>query len=126
MTKRTLGIIIGIIACGLLAFIIIATKPASVAGPVADTTKTFTTAEVAKHATRSDCWTIISGQVYDVTDYVESHPGGSEILRACGTDATSLFNTRRTESGESVGSGTPHSSTARSTLGSFQIGTLEK
>jgi cytochrome-b5 reductase len=32
-------------------------------------------------------------QVYDVTQYLEYHPGGmEELMRAAGTDATELFN----------------------------------
>ncbi len=45
--------------------------------------------EVAKHNTRDDCWVIISGQVYDVTDFLEMHPGGvGVILQQAGQDAT--------------------------------------
>ena len=32
-------------------------------------------------------------QVYDVSQYLEFHPGGiPELMRAAGTDATALFN----------------------------------
>lgn len=32
-------------------------------------------------------------QVYDVTKYIEYHPGGiPELMRAAGTDASDLFN----------------------------------
>ncbi|OXG35145.1 L-mandelate dehydrogenase [Cryptococcus neoformans Bt120] len=48
--------------------------------------------EVQKHATRGDCWVIIDGMVYDVTDFVSQHPGGAEvILRNAGKDATRIF-----------------------------------
>lgn len=87
---------------------------------------TLTKAEVQKHNSSSDCWTIISGKVYNVTDFISRHPGGSEILRACGTDATTLFTTRHTESGEAVGSGTPHSSNAQSQLDQFLLGDLQQ
>ena len=87
---------------------------------------TLTKAEVQKHNSSSDCWTIISGKVYNVTDFISRHPGGSEILRACGTDATTLFTTRHTESGEAVGSGTPHSSNAESQLNQFLLGDLQQ
>ena len=46
------------------------------------------------------------------------HPGKEAILEGCGKDATILFNTRP------MGSGTPHSNTARSYLNDFQIGDL--
>lgn len=83
--------------------------------------------EVSQHNSRNDCWTVISGEVYDLTDYVIRHPGGNEILRACGTDATSLFNSRQSADGrERVGSGAPHSQAAAEQLARLKIGTLTK
>ena len=86
--------------------------------------KTFTLNEVASHNSRTDCWTIISGQVYELTDFITRHPGGDEVLRACGTDATTLFNSRQTSDGQNVGSGTPHSSVAKEQLDQLKIGTI--
>ena len=51
----------------------------------------LTLADVAKHATASDCWLIVSDKVYDVTSYVNEHPGGPAILKGCGKEATALF-----------------------------------
>lgn len=86
--------------------------------------QSFTKAQVAEHNTEDDCWTIIRDGVYDITSYIPRHPGGDEILRACGTDGTTLFETRTTESGETVGSGTGHSSNAQSQLESLKVGVL--
>lgn len=72
----------------------------------------------------NDCWTIIDNAVYDLTTYVNRHPGGEEILRACGENSTSLFNSRKTDDGQPVGSGSPHSQIAREQLAQFKIGTL--
>lgn len=48
--------------------------------------------EVAKHNSVRSCWVIISGNVYDVTDFLGSHPGGSHsILRLAGQDATDAY-----------------------------------
>ncbi len=88
------------------------------------TSDSYTAEEVAQHSNSSDCWTIINGQVYDLTEYVSSHPGGDEIARACGVDGTTLFESRETESGQSVGSGTSHSSSANRQLEQLKIGTL--
>ena len=49
-------------------------------------------AEVARHCTQTDAWVIIDGVVYDVTDYVDAHPGGDEILRNVGGDASVGFH----------------------------------
>jgi len=35
---------------------------------------------VAEHATQDDLWMIINGNVYDITDYVQYHPGGVRAL----------------------------------------------
>lgn len=85
----------------------------------------FSESDVAMHATRDDCWTIISDKVYDITSYIPRHPGGSEILRACGTDGTTLFTTRTSPNGDAIGSGTAHSSLAQSQLQDFFKGNLK-
>uniref|UniRef100_A0A7S3Z3U1 Cytochrome b5 heme-binding domain-containing protein n=1 Tax=Lotharella globosa TaxID=91324 RepID=A0A7S3Z3U1_9EUKA len=54
--------------------------------------QTFTTGEVAKHNTKDDCWVIIDGKVYDVTDFIEMHPAGAQIiLDLGGQDVTDQF-----------------------------------
>lgn len=48
--------------------------------------------EVAKHNTRSSCWVIIKDRVYDVTEFLPAHPGGSKIiLKYAGRDATAEY-----------------------------------
>lgn len=55
-------------------------------------TKYFTREEVSKHNLKSDCWIIINGGVYDVTSYLQDHPGGSyTIMDNAGKDATYDF-----------------------------------
>ncbi|CAN6651158.1 L-lactate dehydrogenase (cytochrome) [Trichomonascus vanleenenianus] len=52
----------------------------------------LTLAEVSKHNSSESCWVIINRQVYDVTDFLTSHPGGRKaILRLAGQDATEDF-----------------------------------
>jgi cytochrome b involved in lipid metabolism len=49
--------------------------------------------EVAMHATKEDCYTIVGGKVYNVTSWISQHPGGAEaILGLCGTDGTQAFS----------------------------------
>lgn len=38
-----------------------------------------------------DCWTLVNGRVYDVTNYIPYHPGGKKIMLGAGKDATQLF-----------------------------------
>ncbi|KAF9888189.1 hypothetical protein FE257_009184 [Aspergillus nanangensis] len=53
----------------------------------------LTRSEVAKHGTRQSCWVAIHGSVYDVTEFLESHPGGPHvILGRAGKDATEAFD----------------------------------
>jgi hypothetical protein len=46
----------------------------------------FTAAEVARHNTEGDCWIVLGSavtggaKVYDVTRYLDEHPGGAEII----------------------------------------------
>lgn len=52
-----------------------------------------TSQELAKHNTINDCWIAIDGKVYNVTHYLDFHPGGvEEMMRGSGKDATDLFN----------------------------------
>ena len=131
MIKVVIGIGIAILIGAVVIFAASSTTDAPVspnnqqqAQENTQTDATFTAQDVASHNTANDCWTIISGVVYDITRYIPVHPGGDEILRACGADGTTMFETRTTEDGETVGSGTPHSRDASSMLAQFKVGTL--
>jgi alkylation response protein AidB-like acyl-CoA dehydrogenase len=54
---------------------------------------------VAKHNTPDDMWCIVDHKVYDLTDFVDAHPGGSVVLeQVAGTDATiAFYNLHRQE-----------------------------
>jgi len=53
----------------------------------------YSAIEVAAHKTASDCWSIVNGNVYNLTSWINQHPGGSEaIISMCGIDASSEFN----------------------------------
>ena len=54
--------------------------------------KTFTRDQVATHTTEDSMWCIIDHRVYDVTDFLDAHPGGSVVLsQIAGKDATTEF-----------------------------------
>ncbi|XP_047217981.1 cytochrome b5 reductase 4 isoform X3 [Girardinichthys multiradiatus] len=49
--------------------------------------------ELQKHNKRDDCWTCIRGMVYNVTPYMDYHPGGEEeLMKAAGIDGTDFFD----------------------------------
>ncbi|KAM0792589.1 hypothetical protein ACM66B_005250 [Microbotryomycetes sp. NB124-2] len=49
--------------------------------------------EIKKHTTTDSAWVVIDGVVLDVTDFLESHPGGMEqIVDNLGKDISPLFN----------------------------------
>uniref|UniRef100_A0A2P2JXS8 Cytochrome b5 heme-binding domain-containing protein n=1 Tax=Rhizophora mucronata TaxID=61149 RepID=A0A2P2JXS8_RHIMU len=76
--------------------------------------KVFNFEEVATHNIIKDCWVIISGKVYDVTPFMDDHPGGDEVLlSATGKDATNDF--------EDVG----HSDSARDMMAKYLIGEID-
>lgn len=41
---------------------------------------TYTLEEVSKHNKNNDLWIIYKKQVFDVTKFLENHPGGEEVL----------------------------------------------
>ncbi|MBK7822485.1 MAG: cytochrome b5 domain-containing protein [Tessaracoccus sp.] len=74
----------------------------------------YTMDDVAAHNTEASCWAAIDGNVYDLTEWIGQHPGGSHrILPLCGTDATAAFTAQ-------------HAGQARpaSELASFLLGPL--
>ena len=71
--------------------------PASASAPktslASNAPKSYTLEDVAKHYSASSCWSAINGQVYDLTSWINQHPGGSQaILIICGKDGSSAFN----------------------------------
>lgn len=52
----------------------------------------YSLTEVEKHNTQESAWIVIHNEVYDVTTFLDDHPGGPEILlAACGKDASEEF-----------------------------------
>ena len=87
--------------------------PAPAQKPVS-TNLPLTLDEVKKRNSADDCWSIIDGNVYDLTNWVESHPGGKERITAiCGKDGTSSFLGKHS-----------NSNSAKSQLTRFELGKL--
>lgn len=42
--------------------------------------KVYRLEDVSKHNTHEDCWLVIGEKVYDVSKFLEDHPGGDEVL----------------------------------------------
>ncbi len=71
--------------------------------------------EINKHNNPSDCWLLIQGKVYVVSDFLSRHPGGAGFITPyCGRDATQPFLTK-------AGKGS-HSQEAYKLLGLIYIG----
>lgn len=87
------------------------------AEPTSSTSAGYTAAQVAEHANADSCWLIVAGQVYDVSAYLEQHPGGAETITPwCGRESTEAYET---EGGEGE-----HSDRAGDLLAGYRIGEL--
>ncbi|SCV61061.1 related to CYB2-lactate dehydrogenase cytochrome b2 [Fusarium fujikuroi] len=53
----------------------------------------LTRVEVSRHTHKSDAWTILNGDVWDVTGFAETHPGGGDVIEEhYGKDASEVYN----------------------------------
>jgi cytochrome b involved in lipid metabolism len=68
------------------------TKPSVAPSAAATVAAGYTMAQVKANNGRAKCWSAISGNVYDLTAWINAHPGGSgAIVSLCGTDGTQDF-----------------------------------
>nr|GFA60384.1 cytochrome b5 [Tanacetum cinerariifolium] len=76
--------------------------------------KVFSLSDVSLHNNSTDCWVVINARVYDVTNFLNDHPGGENVLLdVAGKDASEEF--------EEVG----HGSAARLMLDEYYVGEAE-
>jgi cytochrome b involved in lipid metabolism len=108
------------LAVGPLAGVTATSEPSasateeSSAAPTQTSTAGLTAAEVAKHTTANDCWSVVGSNVYDLTPYVSSHPGGQSVIKAiCGKDGTAAFTAQHGTVGK-----------AANVLAGFKLGAL--
>lgn len=73
----------------------------------------YTLEDVQAHTSKTSCWIILHNDVYDVTQWLQDHPGGNEILlEAAGQDCTLQFEENK------------HSDDARGFASKYKIGHL--
>jgi cytochrome b involved in lipid metabolism len=129
--KKNIGLIIGIIVIIILAFAVwqnksqapstnTATTPvtqeqATPSTPSPETKKAgFSAMDVAAHGSVSSCYVIVGGKVYDLTAWIDQHPGGAQaIMNLCGKDGTTQFSNQHGSNAQ-----------AQAALASYLIGDL--
>lgn len=72
--------------------------------------------DVRRHSSYDDCWVIYKGYVYDVTNFLNQHPGGSNlILSHAGKDVKNILDDPNIHQ---------HTDSAYKLLQEFRIGKL--
>jgi uncharacterized membrane protein len=92
--------------------------PSSTSTPKSSATSkvagTYNLADLKKHANAKSCWSAINGNVYDLTKWINRHPGGAAVIKGlCGRDGTAGFN------GQHGGQSRPASELAAFKIGKF-------
>ena len=124
--NKTISIVIGIILVLLVGGVVFyqsqQSTPVAIPNPTTSTTTTstggsgttYTMAQVATHRDAISCWTIIDGNVYDLTKWIPQHPGGEQaILSICGIDGSAAFHGQHNDAKRQA-----------DILATFKIGTL--
>eukprot|EP01025_Chloroclados_australasicus_P067645 TRINITY_DN93694_c0_g1_i1.p2 TRINITY_DN93694_c0_g1~~TRINITY_DN93694_c0_g1_i1.p2 ORF type:complete len:137 (-),score=17.76 TRINITY_DN93694_c0_g1_i1:269-643(-) len=115
-TTYVLPAFIGFIGV-VLYFVFARRKPDDVVIQMQRQLKVYTAEEVAQHNSRDDLWLVLKtdgvSKVYDVTSYVNEHPGGDAILTNAGADSTEAFT------------GPQHPPRVYDLIEDFCIGTIE-
>jgi len=76
----------------------------------------YTMTQVRANNTAANCWAVIDDSVYDLTNWIKSHPGGSgAIVGLCGTDGSSSFSSKH-----------GNQSRPAAQLNSYRLGPLDK
>ena len=78
------------------------------------TNNNFSSASLAQHKTINDCYLAINNNVYDVSSYINYHPGGANMISSrCGQEVSGIF-------------ASIHSNRAWDLLAKYKIGILTK
>lgn len=91
--KRLCACLLGILVLGTVALGLVAYVHHHQRGTVrAGVSSTITPSELGRHDAEPDCWIVIHGDVYDVTEYAQHHPNPRFITLHCGLDVTALYD----------------------------------
>ena len=91
-------------------------KPSVTPTAAATVAASYTMAQVSANKSAAKCWSVINGDVYDLTKWISAHPGGAgAILSLCGTDGTQDFNAMHRSQGRPI-----------SVWGTYLLGPLAK
>ena len=94
----------------------ITTMPETATNGEADAADAIPFAEVEANNSPDSCWAVIEDSVYDLTEWIDQHPGGADrIEMLCGTDATDQF--MRQHGGNEL---------PQSRVTEFEIGTVQR
>lgn len=122
MKKQTSMLLLAVAIIVISSIVFLSAKDETKA-PVATETpapqqeeKSMTLGDVATHNSATDCYTIVSGNVYNLTDWINKHPGGAKaILGLCGKDGTTPFTKQHGSNAN-----------AKAALESFLIGKVQR
>ena len=93
-----------------------AAKPSVTPTAAATIAAGYTMAQVKANKSASKCWSVINGDVYDLTKWISAHPGGAgAITSLCGIDGTQDFIAMHRGQGRPI-----------SVLGNYLLGPLAK
>lgn len=74
------------------------------ATPTPTTGGTLNAALVATHNTATNCWSIVNGNVYNLTAWISLHPGGTGVIQAmCGIDASAAYTNEHSTKSKPAG-----------------------
>lgn len=94
---------------------------AALAVPANAATKSYTLAQVKQHKTSANCWSVINGNVYNLTKWIKRHPGGSSVIQGlCGINGSAAF-----KAGPHFRTGSLDPNVAQ-VLSGFKVGKLKK
>jgi cytochrome b involved in lipid metabolism len=76
------------------------TTPSASSTPTTSASAALTMAEVKQHASASSCWSVVDGEVFDLTKWIDRHPGGAKrIVDMCGRDGSAAYHSQHGNSG---------------------------